>query len=117
MTNINMILKKSTKEEYCAWEDRDIVLNGEKIGYVQLCIMGDVVYLASIDIDESQRNRGYGTEVLGSLVDEFGRFYLCPENDRCVTLYERLGEEIDYANCPDELEGDFDEYGRMFVIE
>lgn len=109
-----------TEQMQCRCYDADIMRDGEKIGYVQIFESydedGDLTsaYLASIDIDEAQRCKGYGAEIIQQLADQYDGIYLCPENERCEHLYQRMGEELEGA--PEELEGCYDEYGKMYYI-
>lgn len=94
-----------------------IMADGEKVGYIDLDECEDgTVYLASIEIEKSQRGQGIGTEVLKMLVERYGEIYLCPDNERCISLYERLGEEVPCYKVPEMLTGMYDEYGKMYRI-
>lgn len=111
---------EETNQIACIAYDADIEADGEKIGYVQMFVNydedGDIstAYLATIEIDEQHRCKGYGEEALKTLASQYGGIYLCPSNERCEHLYNRIGEEIE--DCPEELEGSYSEYGKMYYI-
>ncbi len=111
---------EETDQIACIAYDADIKVNGETIGYVQMFENydedGDIstAYLATIEIDEQQRCKGYGAEAIKALTAQYGGIYLCPSNERCENLYQRIGEEIE--DIPEELEGCYDEYGKMYYI-
>ena len=122
MATVTMTSKLSEDLEPVKFYDLKIMLDDAKIGYVEIYIGydddGDETYtfVKTIDIDEEHRNHGYGTQVLKTLADEHDGIYLCPDNDDAERLYARLGDEVDYAHCPDALEGEMDEYGTMYHI-
>lgn len=100
--------------------DIKIMLDGEQIGYIEMFENldedGDTenTLVKSININEEHRNNGYGTAALKQLASEQGDIYICPDNEDAERLYQRIGEETD---APENLEGEMDEYGAMYIIE
>lgn len=120
--NIDLIQKPS-KEDFgdnIKMIDIDIMLNGIKIGYVELFISYDedgeetASYIKSIEIKESYRNLGFGTEVLKRLAKDHNGIYICPDNKNAERLYARLGHETD---APEEFESELDNWGIMYYIQ
>lgn len=103
--------------------EMNIMHDGLRIGYVELFVTfyedGDEksAYVKSIEIDETHRNCGYGTEVLKSLALEHEGIYIYPDNEGAKRLYERLGKEVDPAYIPDEIMSEYDESGIMYFID
>lgn len=101
--------------------DSDIMLEGQKVGYITVFESYDeeeelsCAYLASIEVAEEYRNRGIGSQVIRALAEEYGRIFLCPTDDDNARLCTRLGEETE--RFPEEIRGCYDEWGRVFVIE
>ena len=101
--------------------DASIIENGQKVGYVQVMESLDedgyvsCAYLASIEVIESHRNQGIGSKTIKELSEKYGAIYLCPTDENNARLYARLGEEVE--NFPSELQGAYDEWGRIFLIE
>ena len=101
--------------------DASIIENGQKVGYVQVMESLDedgyvsCAYLASIEVIESHRNQGIGSKTIKELSEKYGAIYLCPTDENNARLYARLGEEVD--DFPYELQGAYDEWGRIFLIE
>ena len=101
--------------------DADLMESGEKVGYVQViesydeCGEVTCAYLASIEVIASHRNQGIGSKAIKELSEKYGAIYLCPTNEDNARLYARLGEEVE--SFPHELQGAYDEYGRVFLIE
>lgn len=120
---LNVVIEKTTTDDNVSYADYSIVLNNDKIGIVNTTIEydddGDIVYayINDINITERQRCKGYGETVLKTLAQIYGVIYLCPENDRCKNLYDRIGENISYNHVPENLMGNYDEYGTMYRIE
>ena len=124
-------LKEQSSEKYYKDEEETILRSiffevnimkcNEKIGYYEVFETydddGDLssAYVKSIGIREEYRNRGYGTNVLKQLAEKYGEIYLCPENDQCKHLYDRLGELTE--KYPDEIQCEVDTYGEVYVIE
>ena len=67
---------------------------GRKIGYAGLLVDENEVYLERIDVEEDERNKGYGTEFLRKIAEKYGEFYTAPDNEDAKRLYERLGTEV-----------------------
>ena len=97
-----------------------IILQGQKIGYVNLGLFYDedddvsIAYVKDIKIDEAYRNNGYGTFILKELSDKYNGILICPENSDAERLYNRIGERV--SSPPDELESEFDEWGSIYLI-
>jgi len=97
-----------------------IILQGQKIGYVNLGLFYDedddvsIAYVKDIKIDEAYRNNGYGTFILKELSDKYNGILICPENSDAERLYNRIGEHV--SSPPGELESEFDEWGSMYLI-
>lgn len=51
-------------------------------------------YIERIDVEDGQRNRGYGTAMLKRLAAMYGGVYLAPDNDAARRLYARLGDDV-----------------------
>lgn len=105
--------------------DFDIMEDGRKVGYYQVYEVYDIdneeetlslAYLATICIYDEYQGKGRGTAILKSLVAKYGEVWLCAENDRCKSLYERLGEEKTENTYPEELQGNVDECGNIFLL-
>ena len=119
-------VRKETKEMredrlYCIRYDANIELDGQKVGYITVFESYDeeeelsCAYLATIDVVEEYRNQGIGSQVIRGLAEEYGRIFLCPTDEDNARLYARLGEETE--RFPEEIQGCYDEWGRVFVIE
>ncbi|MBR0075580.1 MAG: GNAT family N-acetyltransferase [Synergistaceae bacterium] len=72
-------------------------------------------YVASIEVFEEFRNKGYGTEILKAFAQKYGKIYLCPTNEDNERLFARLGKETE--NFPETLLEFYVEHEKMFVIE
>lgn len=87
-----MVLINSYDEDTYKSESYEYIVDGQTVGSA-LVMAGSTAYVERIDIDEPFRNRGYGTEFLQSLSDEYGFIYLAPDNEDAQRLYERIGYE------------------------
>ncbi|MBP5782447.1 MAG: GNAT family N-acetyltransferase [Bacteroidales bacterium] len=67
--------------------------NGTVIGHATIINDDNSAYLERIDIDESYRNKGYGTKAIRQLSSEYGGIIVAPDNEDARRLYERLGYE------------------------
>lgn len=74
-------------------ETRNIMVNAEKVGFVNLMIDEEYTYCECIAICEEHRNKGIGTQVLEELSSEFCGIVVAPDNEDARRLYERLGRE------------------------
>ena len=115
-------VRKETEEMredrlYCIRYDANIELDGQKVGYITVFESYDeeeelsCAYLATIDVAEEYRNQGIGSQVIRGVAEEYGRIFLCPTDEDNA----RLGEETE--RFPEEIQGCYDEWGRVFVIE
>ena len=77
----------------------------------------DFGFVLSFEVFEEFRNKGYGTQILKMLAQKYGKIYLCPTDENNERLYARIGEEIDFAKCPEMIQSNFDTYEKMFLIE
>ncbi|MBR0076257.1 MAG: GNAT family N-acetyltransferase [Synergistaceae bacterium] len=77
----------------------------------------DFGFVLSFEVFEAFRNKGYGTQILKMLAQKYGKIYLCPTDENNERLYARIGEEIDFAKCPEMIQSNFDTYEKMFLIE
>lgn len=71
-----------------------MLLDGQEIGWASVQVDSSSAYCERIDIDEANRNHGFGTELLRSLSDEFGSIFVAPDNEDAQRLYDRLGYDV-----------------------
>jgi RimJ/RimL family protein N-acetyltransferase len=69
----------------------DIMEGGTKIGVMSLLVDDDSTYIERIDIDEAHRNRGYGTEAIRLVADEYDETFAAADNEDAARLYSRIG--------------------------
>lgn len=81
-----------------AWESREILHNGERVGSVTVQTWADgSALIERIDVDEEKRGQGIGTATINAMVEEFGSCYIVPDNADAARLYARLGREVSAA--------------------
>lgn len=100
MTNIN--LHKELFDTEAGYETYTVtILNDEKqIGRADVIIPpqgenNDEVYVEWIGINDEERGKGYGTQVLQMLAQEYEFIYFAPCDERNQAMYERIAEEVD----------------------
>ncbi|MDO4564855.1 MAG: GNAT family N-acetyltransferase [Clostridia bacterium] len=71
-------------------------VDGEEVGYATVTIYtdGDVM-VDRMDINEDQRNKGYGTQFITLLGKELGDLIVAPDNADAQRLWARLGEDME----------------------
>lgn len=93
----NLEMKKELFDQLGNSEEyrHEIYVDGEKVGYAHVIINvedEDDNYIDDIVIDENQRNKGYGTQAIKELANEYGFLYFAPCNEDNVRCYERFAE-------------------------
>ena len=79
-----------------AWENFEIVVDGEKVGFAAVKMWNDgSALIERIDIDDAQQNRGYGSEAIRKISAEHDTCYIVPDNTDAQRLYERIGYETE----------------------
>ena len=80
-----MILKKTD-----TFIEHDIVVNGMNIGTVELCPERNEI--SRLVIFEPYQNRGYGTEVVKTLVEQgYKSLWVRSDNPRAIHVYKKCG--------------------------
>lgn len=70
--------------------ENDIILNGVKIGYVELC--PERHEISRLVIYEPYQNKGYGTAIIKKLLMQgYDSLWVRSDNARAVHIYEKLG--------------------------
>jgi RimJ/RimL family protein N-acetyltransferase len=70
--------------------EHDIILEGTKIGTVELC--PEHMEISRLVIFEPYQNKGYGTEVVQSLVTQgYKSLWVRSDNPRAIHVYEKCG--------------------------
>ena len=70
--------------------EHNIILNDTKIGTVELCPERNEI--ARLVIFEPYQNKGYGTKVVKSLVEEgYTLLWVRSDNSRAIHVYEKCG--------------------------
>ena len=87
--------------------DYVIKVGGENVGYVEVVEFDGDYIVFDLHIVSEQRRKGYGTQILLILVEEYGGYYLAPTDEDNQRLYERLGEEV---TCPYEIDQGYGVY-------
>ena len=87
--------------------DYVIKVDGESAGYVEAVEFDGDYIVDDFHIVSEQRSKGYGTQILMMLVEEYGGYYLAPTDEDNRRLYERLGEEV---TCPYEIDQGYGVY-------
>lgn len=73
--------------------------DGTEVGEASVLTSSTGAYVERIDIDESKRNRGLGTEFLRLLSERLGGIYLAPDNADAQRLYARIGQDYHGADA------------------
>ena len=111
----------SQEEDYHFY---DIIVDGHTVGTIDLLDhfndINDVCYVERIDIDEDNRGKGIGTEVLTKALWDicgYRSVVVAPDNERAKSLYERIGKEYEYQpwNCETDFGYNDQGYG-VYVI-
>ena len=80
-----MILKKTD-----TFIEHDIVVNGMNIGTVELCPERNEI--SRLVIFEPYQNKGYGTEVVQTLVEQgYKSLWVRSDNPRAIHVYKKCG--------------------------
>lgn len=75
--------------------------DGKEIGWASVLLGGETpAYVERIDIDESERGKGIGTQMLEFIASELGGITIAADNERANHLYERLGSEYTGDDAP-----------------
>lgn len=70
--------------------EHDIIVEGTKIGTVELC--PERMEISRLVIFEPYQNKGYGTEVVQSLVAQgYKSLWVRSDNPRAIHVYEKCG--------------------------
>lgn len=70
--------------------ENDIIINGTKVGNVELC--PERHEIARLVIYEPYQNKGYGTQVVKQLVKEgYTSLWVRSDNTRAIHVYEKCG--------------------------
>ena len=70
--------------------EHDIVINGTKVGEVELC--PERKEITGLVIFESYQNKGYGTEVMRKLIEDgFSCLWVRSDDSRAIHVYEKCG--------------------------
>lgn len=101
-------VRRQTEDSYQAI-GYSIRLDGVEIGTAGVIDGEPIAYVERIDIDESQRNRGYGSKALQRLSDLYGEIIIAPDNEDAQRLYDRLGQEY-HGDVADYLDEGFGVY-------
>lgn len=79
-----------------AWECFDIEAQGKKVGECTVKFWDDgSALIERIDIEESDRGKGFGTDAIKMISDDHGKTFIVPDNARAAALYNRIGGRID----------------------
>lgn len=73
------------------YQEIELYKNDIKIGEAEVDINGKM--LSRLSIYEPYQNKGYGTEVVRALVDEYGLdcLWVNADNDKAIHVYEKCG--------------------------
>lgn len=83
----------TSEEDTYTTEEREIVVDGETVGSVNLMLDSRYAYCECITVYQEYRNRGIGTAALQALSDEFCGIVVAPDNADALRLYQRIGRE------------------------
>lgn len=103
MMNIELIKTYENEEDSYTNICFDIQVNGVTVGDCSVLVDETSAYCERIDINEDQRNQGYGTAALQELSSEYGDIIVAPDNEDAQRLYDRIGyeysgEDADYID-------------------
>ena len=70
--------------------EHDIIVENVKIGFVELC--PERKEISRLVIWEPYQNKGYGTEVVRTLVEQgYTTLWVRSDNERAIHVYEKCG--------------------------
>lgn len=70
--------------------ENDIVVDGVKVGNIELC--PERKEISRLIIYEPYQNKGYGTEVIKTLVNQgYKSLWVRSDNERAIHVYEKCG--------------------------
>lgn len=101
--NIELVNTNIQEDEETNYYSFDIICDGQTVGAVSVNAAGeedDHAYIERMDIDETFRNQGIGTEAIRQLSDKWMGVEAAPDNADCQRLLARLGEESDWDDAP-----------------
>lgn len=76
-------------------------VSGREVAWASILTSEDSpAYVERIDVDEAERGKGIGTEVLEKLASHYGEIIIAADNERANRLYERLGSEYTGEDAP-----------------
>ena len=76
-------------------------INGREVAWASILTSEDShAYVERIDVDEAERGKGIGTEMLEQLADHYDEIIIAADNERANHLYERLGTEYNGEDAP-----------------
>ena len=76
-------------------------INGREVAWASILTSEDSpAYVERIDVDEAERGKGIGTEMLEQLADHYDEIIIAADNERANHLYERLGTEYTGEDAP-----------------
>ena len=77
-----------------AYDCMYIMVDGKKVGDVTVKFWSDDSSLIErIDVDECERGKGIGSEVIRMISSDHESCYIVPDSKRAASLYARLGSE------------------------
>jgi len=102
MTNIEIKATGTTQEETYTAIACDITLNGTKIGSISLMVDDSGTYIERIDINETHRSNGYGTQAIKMIAGQYDTVYAAPDNEGSQRLLARIGSTYTAAPYADQ---------------
>ena len=76
-------------------------VNGCEVAWASILTSEDSpAYVERIDVDEAERGKGIGTEMLEKLASHYDEIIIAADNERANRLYERLGSEYTGEDAP-----------------
>ena len=70
--------------------ENDIIVDGVKVGYVELCKERDEI--TRLEIFDPYRNKGYGTKVINCMVNHgYNKLWVRSDNEHAIHVYEKCG--------------------------
>lgn len=81
-------------EEKELYQEIDIFADDTKIGEAEVEVNGKM--LSRLTIFEPYQNKGYGTEAVSTLIDEYGcnNLWVKSDNERAKHVYQKCGFEL-----------------------
>ena len=118
MTNITLHKELFDTEEGYETYTVEILKDEKQIGRADVIIPpqgenNEEVYVEWIGINDEERGKGYGTQVLQMLAQEYGFIYFAPCDERNKEMYERIAEEI--GTYEDRYDGVDQGFGVYFM--